>query len=294
VSLYRGLVQIIITPFHGDGSLDLPGLRALTRDALEAGAAALTILGVSSEAAFVDEDERRKIVRTILEVNDGALPVIVGITGDDDEVVAQRAREAQTLDAAAVMLAPPREAGSLTARYERVAEAAPGLSIVLQDFPAVGHPPLDAGALLELVRAVPAVKAVYHEDAPTPVKIHAVRAIDPALPQICGLGALWLPWELRAGATALMTGYAFPRLTAAAMEAALGGDVRASDAIHTEGLPSIAWEAQPRVGIAHRKAMLVERGVIASPRLRAPVPPVPAAAAEATALAAALDPRWSR
>lgn len=66
---FRGLVQIVITPFHSDETIDVRSLHRLTTDALDAGASALTVRGVSSEAAFVDEDERRAIVAAVRAVN---------------------------------------------------------------------------------------------------------------------------------------------------------------------------------------------------------------------------------
>lgn len=281
---FRGLIQIVITPFRLDGAIDFRSLRRLTADALAAGASALTVLGVSSEAAFVDEDERRSILGAVRAVNDGALPIVVGITGDETALVVERAREAREAGAAAVMLAPPIDDSSPVERYGSVAEAADGMPIILQDLPSLGHPKLTAESVVAIAAEVPGIGAIYHEDPPTAVKISAVRARAPDLPQIAGLGGLWMPWEFRAGATAVMTGFAVPRLIALAIDAALAGDWDTADRVHAAALPSIAWEAQPVVGLAHRKAMLVERGVIDSAAMRVPAPPT-RAAAEAARLA---------
>ncbi len=104
----------------------------------------------------------------------------------------------------------------------------------------------------------------------------------------------WLPWELRAGATAVMTGFAFPEFMAATVRAALAGDWASAFETHDFALPLIVWEAQPVVGLAHRKAMLVERGVIATTNVRAPLPATPRAAPDAAELASRLTVRRVR
>lgn len=290
----EGLVHIVITPFHADSTIDFDSLVRLTQSALDEGASALTVLGVSSEAAYLDEEERRQVVRAVLDVNDGAVPLVIGISGTDTALVATRATEAQHAGAAAVMVAPLRDGAGLVGHYEAVAAAAPSLAIVVQDFPPFSEAQLEPAALAGLSREVDAVSAIYHEDPPTPTKVAEVLALAPDVPQIGGLGGLWLPWELRAGATAVMTGFAFPQFMAAIVSAARRRDWVDMFALHNLALPLIVWEAQPTIGLAHRKAMLVERGLIAGAAVRATLPPTPCAAAEAAELASALARRQAQ
>lgn len=287
----EGLVQIIITPFHADGTIDFDSLARLTQVALDEGASALTALGVSSEAAYLDDAERREVVQAVLAVNGGSVPLVIGISGTETALVADRAAEAQDTGAAAVMVAPPQDGAMLVDHYAAVAAAAPSLSIVVQDFPPFSHAKLEPASLAALSREVDTVAAIYHEDPPTPTKIEAVLALAPDVPQIGGLGGLWLPWELRAGASAVMTGFAFPQFMAAIVSAARSGDWAGAFAMHELALPLIAWEAQPTIGLAHRKAMLVERGLIEGATVRAPLPATPRASVDASQLASALASR---
>jgi len=292
--VFEGLLQIVITPFHADGSIDFRSVDRLTRSVLAEGASALTVLGVSSEAAYLDEAERRKVIEAVQTASEDAVPIVIGISAADTAVVAERAAEAQEVGAAAVMVAPPKDVSKLTDHYAAVAASAPGLPIVLQDFPSLSQAKLEAGMLAAVTREVATVAAIYHEDPPTPKKIDAVRTLAPDIPQIGGLGGLWLPWELRAGATAVMTGFAFPEFMAATVRAALAGDWASVFETHDLALPLIVWEAQPGVGLANRKAMLVERGLIETAALRRPIVPLASTAADAADLASALAHRRER
>jgi 4-hydroxy-tetrahydrodipicolinate synthase len=160
---------------------------------------------------------------------------------------------------------------------------------VLQDYPKLGHPPVTAEQLAEAARAVPAVACVKAEDPPTADKIAALRALAPDLPQLGGLSGLWSLWELEAGSAGCMTGFALPELLVALTSAAADGDRVRAGAIYRRALPALVWESQPGAELALRKALLVARGVIASPAQRAPAPLVAGAPAAALRLLAELE-----
>lgn len=268
---FAGLTQVVVTPFAPDGALDEASLRRLVRSVVAEGAAALTPLGVSSEALYLDEDERRRVLQITLE-EAGDARVLPGVSSHEAGIAARRAAEASQLGCAGAMVAPPPRLEDLTTHLAAVAGAAGDLPLVLQDFPPTGHPRLTPQAIAEVAQAVGSIAAVYHEDAPTLPKIAALTEVAPDLEQLGGLGALWAPWELRLGAVGLITGFAFPRLVAGIIAAALRGDWAQADRLHRVALPAIVWEAQPMIGPALRKAVLVERGIIACGRVRVPVP----------------------
>lgn len=56
----QGLVPILATPFHPDGSLDLPSLRRLTGFQLASGVDGVAVLGMASEAFALTATERHR------------------------------------------------------------------------------------------------------------------------------------------------------------------------------------------------------------------------------------------
>ena len=184
----------------------------------------------------------------------GELPIVIGITSDEEGLVTQRAREAQEAGAAAIMLAPP-VAGVAVERYAAAEDAAPGLPLILQDLPLLGHPKLSAADIAEIARAAPAITAAYHEDAPTPPKIAALATLAPDLDQVGGLGGLWLPWSCGRRHCG-HDGLPVPAPLARDRPEALAGNWERSDALHARLLPAIVWEAQPLIGwrIARRSS----------------------------------------
>ena len=287
---WGGLFPVLVTPFDENGAVDERSLRRVVRFALERGAAGLTALGVMGEAAFLDEDERTRVLAAVLDEAAGAVPVVTGVSAPDPAVAAARAAAAQAGGAGAAMVLLPPELERAAAHLAAVSEAAPGLALVLQDYPGAGHPPATVELLAEVAAAVPAVVAVKEEHAPTAARTAELGRLAPDLAVLGGLGGLWLNWELRAGSAGVMTGFAFPDLLARILAAGRARDWDEVDRVHALALPALVWEFQPGVELHHRKAVLAARGVIATPRTRTPAPVPPTAAADAAGLVSRLAP----
>jgi 4-hydroxy-tetrahydrodipicolinate synthase len=282
---FGGLFWVLVTPFDDGGRVDVPALRRLVAFAVESGARGLTALGVNGEAADLDKGERELVARSVIEAAVGAVPVVVGVSAGDAAVAASRAAQAADLGASAVMVALPPVADAAAEHVQGVADAAPALDVVVQDYPASGHPPIDADALAALVQDVARVRALKAEDPPTPAKIAAIRALAPDLAQLTGLGGLYLLWELRAGADGAMTGFAFPELLVQLCRCAQEGDWEQAERLYRIALPALVWESQPNVGVALRKILLAERGLLPCAATRRPQRVPPAAARDAHTVA---------
>jgi hypothetical protein len=152
-----------------------------------------------------------------------------------------------------------------------VTSAAPGFDLVLQDYPASGHQPVSVTALAAVCAAHEEIRCVKAEDPPTPRKVAAL-AERADVAQLGGLGGLHLLAELDAGTDGTMTGFAFPEVLAAIVAAADAGDRDEAGRLYEGALGALTWEAQPEIGLALRKLLLAERGLLPCPRLRHPVP----------------------
>ena len=100
-----GVVSVLPTAFHDDGSLDEAGTEALVRAHVAAGVDGITVLGVMGEAAELAEDERDRVVEVVVRAADG-LPVVMGISGATPDAVVSRARRASRTGVTAVMVSP--------------------------------------------------------------------------------------------------------------------------------------------------------------------------------------------
>jgi 4-hydroxy-tetrahydrodipicolinate synthase len=159
---FTGLHVALATPFTDDGVLDLPGFRRLVRHVVAGGVEALVPLGSTGEAATLDDAERDAVITACLEEASGR-PVIAGASSNDTRQAAAFAKRAAKLGADAVLVVTPyyNKPGTpgLLAHFRTVAEAAPGLPIVVYNVPGRTGLNLTPEALAQLW-ALPAVAAV--------------------------------------------------------------------------------------------------------------------------------------
>jgi 4-hydroxy-tetrahydrodipicolinate synthase len=258
---------VLPTPFADDGSVDEASLRRLVDSAISWGVDGLTAMGVTSEAAHLDRDERSTALESILETAAGRVDVIVGCSAPSAAEVAELMEEAAGAGARAAMVAAPGGSApdSLPAFYRDVAGSP--LDVVVQDEPAATGVAVSVEILLRCVDAAAAV-AVKLEDPPTPPKIARLLRLRSELAVFGGLGGAFALSELRRGARGTMTGFAFPEILAAVRGGVESGDGSRAARIFDRYLPLIAFEAQPGVGLAVRKELLRRRGVIETALIR--------------------------
>ncbi len=275
---FKGVFNILATPFSTDLAVDEASLRNLVEFQLERGAYGLTILGVLGEAAKLTVEERTRVMQIVMETVGGRVPVIVGASHQEQATVIALAHTALQAGAAAVMIAPPRFEQPTDANviiyYEQVG-AATG-EIVLQDFPPVTNVVLSADLIAALAARVPTIRTLKLEDPPLMQKIAAVQARTERLAIFGGLGGMFFLEELMRGAAGTMTGFAFTEVLVAVYRAFEAGDPDRATAIFDRYLPLIRFENQQMINLSIRKELLYLRGAIATPLLREPFAPIDA------------------
>jgi 4-hydroxy-tetrahydrodipicolinate synthase len=276
---WSGVFHILATPFRDDGALDTEGLPRLVECALATGITGFTILGIAGEAHRLTDEERRRVVETVVKEVRGRVPVAVGVSASGTHLATAFARMAREHGADALMVAPPSGLKNLdaVAEYYRIVAAATGLPIVLQDEPVTTQVNMPAPFIAQVCADLPAIQAVKLEEPPTLPKITRLRALFGSRVAIFGgLGGVYFFEELSRGADGAMTGFPYPEALRAIREHFVAGRRDEARALFYRWLPLIRYESQPgatpgtAVGI--RKEILRRRGWIASALVRAPAP----------------------
>ncbi|MGL5984291.1 MAG: dihydrodipicolinate synthase family protein, partial [Cetobacterium sp.] len=73
--MFKGSGVALVTPFNQDMSVNYLELSKLVEYHCTNGTDALIVLGTTGEVSTLNEDEKVKIVKTVLEVNKKRLPV---------------------------------------------------------------------------------------------------------------------------------------------------------------------------------------------------------------------------
>jgi 4-hydroxy-tetrahydrodipicolinate synthase len=277
----NGVYIIAATPFDQLGGLDLESTDRMVDYYINCGVSGMTILGIMGEAAKLSGHESALLARRILDRVKGRVPVIVGVTGGGFDNMAELSRLVMEHGAAGVMVAPLpslQTDSKQRAYFTEVCEAlGPDVPICLQDYPMTSSVNFSVETLLAIFRDNPQITMLKHEDWPGLTKLSRMRAETanaeiPRISILVGNAALFLPQELQRGADGAMTGFAYPEMLVKVVAMHKAGDVDGAEDLFDAYLPMVRYEQQLGAGLAIRKEILHRRGVLASPKVRAPGP----------------------
>jgi 4-hydroxy-tetrahydrodipicolinate synthase len=128
----------LVTPFKKDMSVDHDALRNIVNFNIENGTNYLVIMGTTGESVTVSKSEKKEIINTISATNNGRLPLVLGIGGNNTaEVINEIKRTDLTTMTAILSVAPyyskPTQEG-LYQHFRAISEASP-IPIIVYNVP---------------------------------------------------------------------------------------------------------------------------------------------------------------
>ena len=270
-----GVYPVLPTPFDAAGKPDTASLRRLVRYLLASGVDGMTYPGVASEVAQLTEAEHTALTGVVLQEVAGRVPVIAGVSSADLAQTLRLARSAVAQGASALMVAAPahlKDSAAQIAHFSAIAAALPGTAIMLQNVPPPAGAGLEPELLLEILKAVPAVRYIKEEALPSGQRLSAVRARAPAslLGVFGGAGGRYITDELRRGACGTMPAIELAEVHTALFAAHRRGDEAGVRGIFARMLPILNIQAVFRWSLT--KYVLWSRGLIGNTMQRTPGP----------------------
>ena len=125
-----GSIVAMITPYHGDGSVNFEVLTQLLERQIQAGTSAILTLGTTGEYSTMTHEEDATVVAHPLKVVDGRVPVIVGSGSNSTATQLEKSIEYQNMGADALLLiAPYYNKANPEGMYRHFASAADAVHI---------------------------------------------------------------------------------------------------------------------------------------------------------------------
>ena len=275
-----GILPVAPTPFHDDGGLDEGGIRRVLDCMIDQGVDAICILANYSEQFLLSDEERATVMRISLEHVAGRVPVIVTISHFATAIAVARAKAAEAMGAAMVMMMPPyhgvglvpAEAG-IVEHFRAVSDAI-SIPIMVQDAPLSGVS-LPVPLLVRMAREIENVSYFKIE---TPFAADKLAALIEAggrdiIGPFDGEEAVTLLADLDAGATGTMTSALLPdRIRPIVIDYRAGRVDQALDQWRL-CLPLINHENR-QCGLRACKTVFAAGGVIGSDHVRHPLKPL--------------------
>lgn len=128
----------LVTPFKKDFSIDVDALVRIVKHQIDNGIEYLVVLGTTAESATLNKAEKDLVIQTILDANNGKLPLVLGVGGNNTAEVVE---ELQTRDlskfAAVLSVSPyynkPTQEG-IYQHFKAIAQASP-IPVILYNVP---------------------------------------------------------------------------------------------------------------------------------------------------------------
>ncbi len=86
---FIGTGVALVTPFNEDKSIDFDGLERLVNYQIDNGVNYLVVLGTTGEPATLTNEEKEAVKQKIIAVNNGRLPLVLGIGGNNTAAVVE-------------------------------------------------------------------------------------------------------------------------------------------------------------------------------------------------------------
>lgn len=128
----------LVTPFKKDFSVDTEALKKITNFVIEGGVEYLVILGTTAESATLDAAEKETVIKTIIAANNGRVPMVLGVGGNNTAKVVEELKTRDLSPFAAVLsVSPyynkPTQEG-IYQHFKAVSEASP-IAIIVYNVP---------------------------------------------------------------------------------------------------------------------------------------------------------------
>ena len=259
-----GVGVALITPFNEDLSVDFDALTRLVEFNIENGTSYLVVLGTTAEAATLNEEEKDKVVKHVIKVNNGRLPLVLGIGGNNTAEVVKQINETDTSAFDAILsVSPyynkPNQEG-LYQHYKALAST--GKNIIIYNVPGRTGQNIEASTTLRLAKEFPNLVMIKEAAANINQYFDILRQKPENFSLVSGDDEFALPVTL-AGAAGVISviGQAYPKAFSQMIKLGQEGNAKEAYKIHNKMVDItrlIFAEGNP-TGV---KYILAEMGII--------------------------------
>ena len=263
----------LVTPFNADKSVDFEGLKRLVNFQIENGVNYLVVLGTTGEPATLTAQEKEQVKQTVIEANNGRLPLVIGIGGNNTMNVVEEIKSSDLSAFCAILSVSPYynkpSQEGIYQHFKAISEASP-LPIIIYNVPGRTGRNFEPKTVLRLANDFENIVAVK-EAAGDMVQALRILQHKPAdFMVISGDDMIALPMTLAGGVGVIsVIAQALPKDFSAMIQKGLDGDIKGANQLQYKVMDSIDYifeECNPS-GI---KAMLQQLN-ICSNQVRLPL-----------------------
>jgi len=193
----------LVTPFKKDFSVDVEALRRIVSYQIANGIDYLVVLGTTAETATLTSEEKELVIKTVVDANQGKLPLVLGIGGNNTaSVVAELKSRDLSAFTAVLSVSPyynkPTQEG-IYQHFKAVAEASP-LPIILYNVPGRTASNVSPSTVIRLAKDFKNIVAIKEAAGDIVQAMRLIKDAPEGFLVISGDDMITLPMVLAGGA----------------------------------------------------------------------------------------------
>ena len=235
----------LVTPFNNDKSVDFVGLESLVNFQIDNGVNYLVVLGTTGEPATLSVDEIEQVKQTIIKANNGRLPLVLGIGGNNTLAVVEEVKSMDLTDFAAVLsVSPyynkPTQEG-IYQHFKAISDASPK-PIILYNVPSRTGQNVASGTIIRLANECENIVAVKEAAGDIVQAMRLIQQTPKDFMVISGDDMIALPMVLAGGSGVIsVIGQGLPKDFSEMIQLGLNGHVAAANELHYKVMDSIDY-----------------------------------------------------
>lgn len=245
----------LVTPFNDDLSVDYNALKTIVNFNIENGINYLVIMGTTGESVTITKSEKKEIIRVITEVNDGRLPLVLGIGGNHTSEVITEINNTDLSNITALLsvspyYSKPTQEG-LYQHFKAISEVSP-IPIILYNVPGRTSKNMLPDTTLRLAKDFKNIVAVKEAGNNTQQYLELIKDKPEDFLVISGDDDLALGVVLAGGAGVIsVLGQAFPKDFSRMIQLGLESNVKEAYKLHFNfmDITSMIFEENNPAGI---------------------------------------------
>lgn len=235
----------LVTPFNEDKSVDFEGLERLVNFQIDNGIDYLVILGTTGEPATLTANEREEVKQAIVKVNNGRLPLVLGIGGNNTMAIVEEINSTDLSDFSAILsVSPyynkPTQEG-IYQHFKAISEASPK-AIILYNVPSRTGKNVEPSTVIRLANEFENIVAIKEAAGDMVQVMRLIKGMPKDFMVISGDDMIALPMVLAGGSGVIsVIGQGLPKDFSEMISLGLQNKVQEANELHYKVMDCIDY-----------------------------------------------------
>ncbi|MAU59075.1 MAG: 4-hydroxy-tetrahydrodipicolinate synthase [Flavobacteriaceae bacterium] len=235
---FSGLGVAMITPFDKNGNIDYDRIPSIINNIVSGSADYIVLLGTTGETALLSKKEKEALIKVIIKVNDNRLPLVIGIGGNNTNLVIEEIKNTDLNDFSAILsVSPyyvkPTQRGIIK-HYSIISKESP-IPIILYNVPSRTGSMIEKETFLEIINQNDNIAGIKEASGNLSFAQDLINTVPDNIKVICGDDLLTLPMILLGGSGSIsVIANAFPEKISKMISFAKSENVKKAYDIHFE------------------------------------------------------------